>query len=63
MDQPTVIVDSGASYMDAYQLANQLERDIKDFFPIPDEICIKAIAMLRMQADEIKAFIEQASHV
>jgi len=55
---PPHIVDSGASVMgmDANELADQLERDIKDFFPIPDEICLKAVIMLRQQKAEIDAW-------
>jgi hypothetical protein len=41
--------------MNANELADQLERDVKDFFPIPDEICLTAATMLRKQQKEIEA--------
>ena len=41
--------------MNPLELADQLERDVKDFFPIPDEICLQAVAMLRHQQAEIEA--------
>jgi hypothetical protein len=57
---PPHIVDSGASVieMNANELADQLERDVKDFFPIPDEICLKAVTMLRQQQAEISLLQE-----
>jgi len=38
--------------MNAYELADQLERDVKDFFPIPDEVCLQAVTMLRQLQKE-----------
>jgi hypothetical protein len=57
---PPHIVDSGASVMgmSANELADQLERDVKDFFPIPDEICLKAVIMLRQKQAEISLLQE-----
>ena len=45
--------------MTAHEIADQLERDIKDFFPIPDDICIKAVSMLRILESECNSLREQ----
>jgi hypothetical protein len=63
MVMTTFTTEDTKSVYNAYAIADQLERDIKDFFPIPDEICIKAIAMLRMQSDEITALRSQLNEL
>lgn len=49
--------------MSANELADQLERDVKDFFPIPDEICLQAAATLRQQQIEISILKTQVNYL
>lgn len=63
MDQPTVIVDSGATYMDAYKLAELIELFVLDHDQYNEFNFLRAAHVLRMQADEITALIKQVKNV